>query len=199
MNNTKSRLARGVEIATNLSIILVALIGASVLVKNYLLRPSVPPANEITQAAPNGSQSPNGSQAAPNAQKPRTGPAEGTQLSVPGVNWSESNKTVLLALSKGCHFCSESAPFYQQLAHELAERKDVRLIAVFPQEVGDAKKYLDGLGVSIGDVRQASLGALGIGGTPTLIIVDKSGTVKQSWIGRLNPEREQEVLGRIRA
>jgi hypothetical protein len=202
MDKTKSRLARGVEIATNLSIILVALIGATVLVKNYLLRPSEIAASEVNQAAHNNSQaSLSGSQPLPgsNSLRPKTGPAEGTQLSVPGVNWGESRKTVLVALSKGCHFCSESAPFYQQLTRELAERKDVRLIAVFPQEVGEAKKYLEGLGVPIGDVRQASLSTLGVGGTPTLIIVDKSGTVQQSWIGRLSSEREQEVLGRVRA
>jgi thiol-disulfide isomerase/thioredoxin len=200
MDKTKSRLARGVEIATNLSIILVALVGATVLVRNYLLHPGEPPASEASQATLGNSQAgPGGLRVSSGNPAPKKAPAEGTQLSVPGVNWRESDKTVLLALSKGCHFCSESAPFYQHLTRELSERKDVRLIAVFPQEIDEAKKYLDGLGVPIGDVRQASLGSLGVAGTPTLIIVDKSGTVKQAWIGRLTPEREQEVLSRVRA
>jgi hypothetical protein len=38
----------------------------------------------------------------------------------------------------------------------------------------------------------------GVRGTPTLIIVDATGVVKQSWVGRLNAERESEVLGRIK-
>jgi thiol-disulfide isomerase/thioredoxin len=127
-----------------------------------------------------------------------TGPAAGTQISVPGITWSDSEETVVLALSNKCHFCTESAPFYQKLSRELADRQNVRMVAVFPQEVGEGKKYLDGLNVPITQVAQATLDSLGVRGTPTLVIVDKSGTVKQSWVGRLNAERESEVLSRVK-
>jgi hypothetical protein len=194
MNNSKSRFARGVEIATNLSIIIVALAGATVLVKNYLLRAPAPYPTEIKQDR--------NLQALPeDSRTPRTttpGPLQGTQLSVPGIDWAESNQTIVLALSDKCHFCTESAPFYQRLVRELTQRKDVRMVAVFPQDVNDGKKYLEKLGVPIEQVRQAPLDSLGVRGTPTLVIVDTSGVVKQSWVGRLNAERESEVLGRIK-
>lgn len=128
-----------------------------------------------------------------------TGPAAGTQISVPGITWSDSEETVVLALSNKCHFCTESAAFYQKLSRELADRQNVRVVAVFPQEVGEGKKYLDGLNVPITQVAQATLDSLGVRGTPTLVIVDKSGTVKQSWVGRLTAERETEVLSRIKS
>ena len=193
-NNTRSKFGRVVEIATNISIILVAVIGATVLIKNYLLRP--PSTIEIKAAGFQGSQN-----TPPQAAKsaiPRSGPAEGAQVPLTGINWSESDESVVLALSNKCHFCTESAPFYQRLSSEMAQRKNVRIIAVFPQDVGDAKKYLSGLGVPIEDVRRASLDSIGVRGTPTLIIVDSNGKVKQSWVGRLSAERESEVLSRIK-
>jgi peroxiredoxin len=191
MDNTKGRFARGLEIATNLSIIAVALVGVTVLIKNHLLRPSAPPPAEQRAATrpPDGSRP---ERAAP------SGPAAGSQISVQGVNWSDSEETVLLALSDKCRFCTDSAPFYQKLTRELADRKNVRVVAVFPQEIDQGKKYLDGLNVQVAQVAQASLDSFGVRGTPTLVIVDKSGTVKQSWVGRLTAERESEVLSRIK-
>ena len=195
MENTKSKFSRSLEIATNLSIIAVALVGTSVLVKNHLLRPSVPTAIDarVDKNAPATRENSRGDRPMP------TGPAAGTQISVPGITWSDSEETVVLALSNKCHFCTESAAFYQKLSRELADRQNVRVVAVFPQEVGEGKKYLDGLNVPITQVAQATLDSLGVRGTPTLVIVDKSGTVKQSWVGRLTAERETEVLSRIKS
>jgi thiol-disulfide isomerase/thioredoxin len=189
MQTSKNKFAKSVEIATNLSIILVALIGATVLVRNYLLRP---PATIIAGPPPTTRNAPAG-------REQPTGPAQGTQLSVPGIAWSDSEETVVLALSDKCKYCTESAPFYKQLAAETAKRNGVRVIAVFPQDPNAGKKYLDDLGVSVGDVKQATLDSIGVRATPTLVIVDKSGTVKQSWVGLLKGGRETEVLNRIKA
>jgi len=200
MTNPKTKFARSVELATNFSIIIVALIGATVLVKNYLLRASVPPPSEITQTA--SGRNPQGltddSRLVRTSSVPPKAPGEGSRLSVPGISWGDSKQTVLLALSNKCHFCSESAPFYQRLARDLAKRGDIRLVAVLPQDVGAGKKYLDDLGVPVAQVIQASLNTLQVQGTPTLVIVDKTGTVTQSWVGKLDSERESQVLGRIK-
>ena len=95
-------------------------------------------------------------------------------------------------------FGAERCEFYQKLSQELADRKNVRMVAVFPQEINEGKKYLDGLNVPITEVAQATLDSLGVRGTPTLVIVDKTGTVKQSWVGRLTVDRETEVLSRVK-
>ncbi len=200
MQNTRSKFSRSLEIATNLSIIAVALVGATVLVKNYLLRPSAPAAIDVRQAATDRNADRNPATRDARADKPLpTGPAAGTRISVPGITWSDTDETVVLALSNKCHFCTESAPFYQKLTRELTDRKNVRVVAVFPQEVDEGKKYLDGLNVPITQVAQATLDSLGVRGTPTLVIVDKSGTVKQSWVGRLTADRETEVLNRVKS
>jgi hypothetical protein len=43
------------------------------------------------------------------------------------------------------------------------------------------------------------LGALGVGGTPTLIILDRGGSVVASWVGKPPPGKESEVLQHLPA
>jgi hypothetical protein len=110
--------------------------------------------------------------------------AAGTKLSLPGVNWSGNN----------CHFCSESAEFYRRLNHETSNRGDARLLAVLPQETGEGRAYLEKLGVTVDEVRQASLDSIGVVGTPTLLLVNDEGSVTASWVGKLPSAKEGEVL-----
>src|SRR5258708_12062689 len=58
----------------------------------------------------------------------------GDQL--PGLhvyNWKAHERTLVLALRNGCHFCEVSMPFYRKLAKlEQSNQIRVHLIAVFP-------------------------------------------------------------------
>jgi hypothetical protein len=164
------------ELLANIAIIVVALLLGVVLVKRYLLtNNATPPATRPTD--------------------PRIAP--GTKAALAGVDWSQNKQTLLLVLSRDCHFCTESAPFYQRLTRETAGRSDVHLIALFPQEVEEGKKYLDNLGVTVNDIRQAAPTSTGAGGTPTLILLDAQGIVTKSWIGKLSAPEESEVLTQL--
>lgn len=163
------------ELLANIAIIVVALLLGGVLVKRYLL-----PSQE---AAPG------------RGADPRI-PA-GTKATLPGVDWAKNGRTLLLVLSRDCRYCTESAPFYRRLTREAAGRPDVHLIALFPQEVAEGREYLDGLGVSVDEVRQASPSSTGAGGTPTLILVDGGGVVRNSWVGKLAAPEESEVLSQL--
>ena len=168
MNNLTKRL----EQLANVAIIVVALLLGGVLVRRYLWpQAESPPAQARIQP--------------------------GTKLSVPGVEWNKNERTLLLVLSTTCHFCTESAPFYQRLAQEKAKKGGVGLVAVMPQSVDESQKYLNGLGVSVDDIRQASLDTVQVRGTPTLIVADRTGTVVESWVGKLPAEKEGEVLNRF--
>ena len=74
----------------------------------------------------------------------------------------------------------------------------LRLIAVFPQEVRQGQTYLNQLGVAVDEVRQFQMGAIGVRGTPTLILVDNQGVVKESWIGKLPEAKEADVMAHFR-
>ena len=162
-----------IELAANLAIIVVAILLGVVLLRN-LLRSPVPtraPAAAEIQA--------------------------GTKLSLPGVDWNASKQTLVMALSTKCHFCTESAAFYQRLAQERARKLNLRLVAVFPQASRESEEYLRGLAVNVDDVKQSELASLGVSGTPTLILLNNAGVVEDSWRGKLNDDRQGEVLRRL--
>jgi thiol-disulfide isomerase/thioredoxin len=163
-----------IEFAANLAIIVVAILLGVVLVRNYLFR------------------------SATQTQVPAVAGIEtGTKLSLSGVDWNTSKRTLVMALSTKCHFCTESAPFYQRLAQERARNLNLRLIAVFPQQSQESLEYLKGLAVNVDDVRQSELASLGVSGTPTLILLNNQGVVEDTWRGKLNGDREGDVLRRL--
>jgi len=111
---------------------------------------------------------------------------------LPGVDWRANGKTVLLALSTRCHFCTESAPFFQQLSKKSG--KAFKILAVLPESVTAAQDYLKREGVQVDQLRQMSLDRLGIDGTPTMLLLNGSGTVMERWVGKLNPEEQSRAL-----
>jgi hypothetical protein len=57
---------------------------------------------------------------------------------------------------------------------------------------------LKSLNVSINEVKQAPPNSVGAKATPTLILVDGAGTVTNSWVGQLPPDKEAEILAQFR-
>ena len=58
----------------------------------------------------------------------------------------------------------------------------------------EARKYLEKLGFAADEIRSAPPNALGVRGTPTLILTDSKGAAVNSWIGKLPAAKENEVL-----
>lgn len=132
------------------------------------------------------------------ANSPRRPPIEvGSKIDLPGLVWGENEATLLLVLSTECHFCSESMPFYRQIVEQVGNIPRRRLIAVFAQSVTEGRQYLSAQGLAITDVRQATAAELGVSGVPTLILIDKQGTVSNVWVGKLGPNLEQLVKQRF--
>ena len=112
--------------------------------------------------------------------------------SLPGVDWAQNKRTLVLVLSTQCHYCTDSAPFFQRIQKGAA--KNLKMVAVLPQAVDDSRKYLEGEGVHVDDIKQTQLSTIGVTGTPTLLLVDGSGKVADAWQGKLQPEQEAAVL-----
>jgi hypothetical protein len=122
---------------------------------------------------------------------------QGTKLSLPDVRWNARPHTLVMVLRKDCHFCSASADFYKRLVDESA-RLRVPVIAALPDETAASREYLGALGIAVADVRSIPLRSLGVGATPTLVLVDARGAVTRSWVGQLPPEAEAEVMRSLR-
>ncbi len=95
-------MTRKLEVLANISVIVIAILIGTILVKRYLLSPS-------TQATAQTSSS---------SSRTRGSVKTGTRISLPGIDWQKSGRTLLLVLSTSCGFCTESAPFYVRLQEE---------------------------------------------------------------------------------
>jgi len=166
-------ISKKIELATNVAIIIVSCLLAVVLVKNHLLAKPV-----LNQASESQAIQP---------------PSDYT-LSPLNINWRQNKQTLILAISSSCHFCTESAPFYKRLV----EKKDeTRLVAVVPQSVAEGQDYIKRLGVQVDAVQHSDFSTIGVQGTPTLLLIDSAGVIKNAWVGRLSPAQESDVLNAL--
>lgn len=155
----------------NIAVLVVALVLSALLVKKFFFQP---------------------------AQNPDYRIAANATLSINGINWADSDRTVLVALEKECKYCSESAQFYRRLAAGIASQTNMRLIAVFSEKESEAEAYLRQLEVPIRELRYVSLSSLGIKSVPTLAILDRNGVVTDMWVGKLSPLEEKGLMSRLR-
>jgi hypothetical protein len=115
----------------------------------------------------------------------------GTVIHLPAADFASRPKTLVIAMSTTCHFCSESLPFYRKLAQGAGTQ--THLVAVLPQPQGVAESYVkSSIAPSVQTV-SAPLGSIGVNGTPTLLLVDSSGKVKNAWVGKLDDSSEKQV------
>ena len=122
----------------------------------------------------------------------------GRTISVPGVDFSRSNKTLLLFLREDCGVCIESLPFYKQLAQSFQDPVNVRLVLITPNQPELADTFFQKEGLRFATVIQENRGELGVKFSPTLILADAGGVVHGSWIGQLSPQQETEILNMLR-
>src|SRR5437762_1101595 len=124
-----------IELPATLSIIAVAALLCVVLVNSYIM--PVPVQNPAIAHA-----------------ETRKAIKRGDPVTLSGIDWQKNGRTLLLALSTNCHFCTQSGPFYQRVVRE---HGDTQLVALVPQAAEEGQAYLRRLGVDIDDVRQISL------------------------------------------
>lgn len=119
----------------------------------------------------------------------------GAEVPLRDVDWTSAPVTLVFALSTGCHFCSESAPFYSALL--ASDRTGWNAVGVLPQSLEDAERYTRSLNYSLPQTKRVNLLDLGISATPTLMLVDSKGKLLQQWVGKLSPEEEADVAAHL--
>jgi len=116
----------------------------------------------------------------------------GETVRLPGVQIPRDRDSLFLAVSTTCHFCEESMPFYKQIVDK--SRGRINIVAVLPQPQQEAERYMQSRGVEANQVVSANLDAMGVRGTPTVLLVDGSGKVKHAWTGRLDEKGQKDLL-----
>jgi len=121
----------------------------------------------------------------------------GKRLTAPGIEWGRAKLNAVLYISTRCHFCADSIPFYERVARaKLPARMALLVISMEPAET--VKAYLSAKQIDVDGAYQRSPVELRRYGTPTLLLVDSNGIIRRSYVGKLNPTQEQELLNIIR-
>jgi peroxiredoxin len=165
-NNVRSNIEFGVQIVIAIAVVAIA----GVVVKRYLSPRQISPGSA-----------------------PRV--TIGERLNVSNANWEANKKSLVFFLMKDCVYCASSAPFYRQLIED-ASKRNVKSMAIFPNSVDEARKYLQYLDLPITDVQTGRLSSYKISGTPTVLFVDHQGIVRSAWFGAA-PEREEEMRDKL--
>jgi thioredoxin-related protein len=160
-----------VEVAANVAVILLAVVIGSVFLKDRFASPGLGP-NEVKA---------------------------GDQLPVlSAYNWKAHDRTLVLALRNGCHFCEASMPFYRKLAQlEQSSQIGVHLVAVFPDDPTVVRQVVEAQQLTIEVLPGLELAQVKVQATPTLMLVDEKGRVSKVWMGELPAAEEAEVIAAI--
>ncbi len=129
----------------------------------------------------------------------QTARLEGVTLPpLPGYRWGDHQKTLVLAIRKGCHYCDSSQPFYKQLSGlEKNNTLHAHLLAVMPDDGASGTAALRSGGVSVEALFNQPLSSIRVSGTPTLFLVDAKGKIEHSWVGQLAPQDEKDVIAAV--
>jgi rhodanese-related sulfurtransferase len=121
----------------------------------------------------------------------------GDSIELPDIIWEKAPATVVFGLNTKCKFCTESAPFYKELVEKQMTEGSFQLVAVFPESLNESRQYLEELKVPITEIRQSSLRRLGFKGTPSVVVVDRFGSVKSISLGKLTAEDESQMIASL--
>jgi thioredoxin-related protein len=169
----QAKLKHHLEIATNIAVLSVAIVVLGTFVWKYFT-----PKSQIQLQA---------------------GLQKGTTFAqLPGVDYSNAPKTLLIALSSKCDHCSESLPFYKQVTDKQSENINAsHIVAIFPDTQSEVEQFTRQKDLNLDTVAGVDFQALNLIATPTVLLVDNSGKIIDFWIGKLSKDAEQEIIRAI--
>jgi hypothetical protein len=95
------------------------------------------------------------------------------------VDYRRHKETVVMFIRSSCKFCTDSMPLYRRLAHETAS--DIQFVAASAEPTTVTQDYLRSHGVTIDTIVTAAQ----VVPTPTVLLVNRSGIIEQTWVGWL--------------
>ena len=101
------------------------------------------------------------------------------------------SRTLVLFVNSGCHYCTEEMPFYREL-QKLATERGVQLCAVSMEDEAQLREYLTTSGLAHFALLSRTT-VTGLTATPTILLVDANGLVRQSWRGVLSDTQKERV------
>jgi len=109
------------------------------------------------------------------------------------TGFSLADRTVALVIRESCRYCTDSMPFYRELA--AAQRvAPFRLVAVTTDSHERSEAYLRAHDVAVDGIVVVPPEQLGVEGTPTLLVVSRRGRVEHVARGQLDAQGQKAVV-----
>lgn len=160
------------ETATNIAVLLVAIIVVSAFSWGYFIQKRVP--------------------------SMQSGLQKGRVLAnVASIDYGSSPHTLLIIMSTNCRFCTENISFYDQLdSLQRQTHFQTRIFAIFPDKENPVRQYVQQNNINAGITvkTEADLDSLNVNSRPTLILINNKGEILNFWIGKLSEDAQQEVV-----
>jgi len=166
----KGRVKNYLEIGTNIAIVVVAVAVLGTVIRNYLSNRKPAPY--------------------PNALKRGSVMAD-----VKGAELNKYPRTLILALSTQCRYCTQSVPFYKRLLQANAQvGGQINIIALFPESREQVEEYTTQNQLQLKTVSLVDHHKVNIEIVPYLVLVDSNREVLETWFGKLSQDDEEDVI-----
>lgn len=115
---------------------------------------------------------------------------------LPGYLYSDK-LTIAVFLNSRCTACKESRSDYEILRQAASDSNGrVQFVGVFSS--AESPKSVAGFDSHLPSVRVKYFEAYKVSGTPTMVVIDGNGTLRDFWIGRLPPNARGRLLSLVR-
>jgi hypothetical protein len=115
----------------------------------------------------------------------------GAVIDTPAEWYQAAPYTLLLFARASCSACQTAQPFFKRLIDNIGETVRVVLVTSAGEADEDAQ-YARGLGLQSQSIRTAIPG-LSVRVTPTLVLVDRHGTILNAWEGVGPVDKQTEI------
>jgi hypothetical protein len=107
----------------------------------------------------------------------------------------DRDRTLVLIVRSGCQHCTDSMAFYRRVVQVRNDTKAAtRLMALTLDEPYLGEAYLHRHEVYVDKVEHLPLDiAKRVPGTPTVIALDRTGTIRGVWVGDLTASQQKEI------
>lgn len=120
----------------------------------------------------------------------------GSLLSLEGVNFATSPVSLIIVSSPVCRYCLASKEFHTKLIAS-ANAAGIPAYVVIPSLRGSSQ-YLKEISVTANATREYRQMNLFVSGTPTILAIDGSGRVRDTWSGFATPADQSEIANLLK-
>jgi peroxiredoxin len=103
---------------------------------------------------------------------------------VPSISYASHERSLLVFLSTTCRYCEAGVPFYNKLhGVALASNDKWNVVGVFLQPADQVAAFRARVNLQAKLLPNVDFSRFGVRSTPTVLLVDRQGIVRQVWVG----------------